>query len=126
MFECLNAGRECFYDNQDSCNLNVGRTRALAPYDSFLMAVIRLRRNVSINHFAFLFQVADSTISNTFTTWINFMFFRLSSVSIWPSKQQVWESIPQSMKEQFPNCRCIIDCRVEVPSSRICMCDGHD
>ena len=103
MVEFLNAGSNgengILYDNQDSCNLNVGRTRALAPYESFLMTVIRLRRNFSINHFAFLFQIAESTISNTFTTGFNFMFVRRGSGSIWPSEEKVWESIPRSMKE---------------------------
>ena len=97
MFEFLNAGsngeKVICYDNQDSSNLKGGRTRELATYESFLMTVIRLRRNCSSNHLSFLFQVAESTISKTFTTWINFMFVRLGSISLWPSKQQVWESM---------------------------------
>ena len=123
MFEFLNAGSNgenvILYDNQDSSNLKGSRTREVAPYESFLMTVIRLRGNFSINHLAFLFEVIEFTISNTFTTWINFMFVRLGSISIWPSKQQVWELMPQSMKEIFPNCRCIIDCvefEVKLPS----------
>ena len=109
------------YDNQDKHNKGKGgRSRALSPYNSILVTVIRLRTNFSIKHLSFLFQVADSTVSNIFTTWINFIFLGLGSVSIWPSKDQVLQSMPNSMRQKFPNCRCIIDCvefKVEVPSS---------
>ena len=57
VFEFLNAGSNgenvTLYDNEDSSNLKGGRTRAPAPYESFLMAVIRLRRNFSTQPFSF-------------------------------------------------------------------------
>ena len=109
------------YDNQDKHNKGKGgRSRALSPCNSFLVTIIRLRTKFSIKHFSFLFQVADSTVSNIFTTWINFIFLRLGSVSIWPSKDQVLQSMPNSMRQKLTNCSCIIDCvefKVEVPSS---------
>ena len=48
------------------------------------------------------------------------MYMRLGSINIWPSREQVKKSMPISMKEKYPNVRCIIDCvefKVETPSS---------
>ena len=117
IYDFLNPGIDgeniILYDNQDKHKGKGGRSRALSPYNSFLVTVIRLRTNFSIKH-------TNSTVSTIFTTWINFIFLRLGSVSIWPSKDQVLQSMPNSMRQIFPNCRCIIDCaefKVEVPSS---------
>ena len=125
IYDFLNPGIDgeniILYDNQDKHNKGKdGRSRALSPYNSLLVTGIRLRTNFSIKHLSFLFQVADSTVSNIFTTWINFIFPRLGSVSIWPSKDQVLQSMLNSMRQKFPNCCRIIDCvefKVEVPSS---------
>ena len=40
-------------------------------------------------------------------------------ICIWPSRKQVQNTMPKSMKEKFPNTRTIIDClelKVEVAS----------
>ena len=38
------------------------------------------------------------------------MYFSLRSIPIWPSRQQIEESIPETFKQTYPNTRCIIDC----------------
>ena len=38
------------------------------------------------------------------------MCFSLGSIPIWPSRQQIEESIPETFKQTYPNTRCIIDC----------------
>ena len=85
VFEFLNPGvngeNVVMYANQ-TASAGGARPRAMTPYICFLVTVIRLRRSFSIKHLAFLFQVAESTISNTVTTWVNFMYIRLRSVSI--------------------------------------------
>ena len=48
------------------------------------------------------------------------MYVKFGSVCIWPSSQAVKQKLPHSMKEKFPNVRCIIGCvefKVAVPSS---------
>ena len=124
VYEFLNPGingeNVILYDNQVNKNFSGGARRAMLPFTCFLMTLIRLRRNFSVKHLAFLFQVAESTISNTFNTWIHFSYLRLGSISIWPTLEQVRESLPKSTKEKFPSCRCVIVCvefEVEVLSS---------
>ena len=50
------------------------------------------------------------------------MYLRLGSICIWPSREQIAKIMPSSMKEKYPNVRCIIDCvefNIETPSSKV-------
>ena len=38
------------------------------------------------------------------------MYFSLGSITIWPSRQQTDESMPETFKQTYPNTQCIIDC----------------
>lgn len=108
------------YQKAKKDNVTVGRPRILTPFEAFILTLVRLRRNFDVCHIAFLFNVSEGTVSNTINTWINFMYMRLGSINIWPSREQVKKSMPISMKEKYPNVRCIIDCvefKVETPSS---------
>nr|XP_047145865.1 uncharacterized protein LOC124818814 [Hydra vulgaris] len=101
-------------------NENRGRNRILLPLEAYLLTLVRLRRNYDIRHLTFLFSVCEGTVSNTVITWLNFMYIRLGSLSIWPTLTQVKLNMPQSMKDKFPNVKCIIDCleiKVAVPQS---------
>ena len=92
----------------------------LATIQSFLLTIVRLRRNFDVHRLVYLFRVSEGTVTNTFITWINFMYVKFGSISNWPSSLAVKQKLPQSMKEKIPNMRCIVDCvefKVTVPSS---------
>ena len=38
------------------------------------------------------------------------MYFSLGSVPIWPSREQVDDTMPESFKRTYPTTRCILDC----------------
>ena len=38
------------------------------------------------------------------------MYVKFGSICVWPSSLAVKQKLPHSMKEKFPNVRCIIDC----------------
>ena len=59
---------------------------------------------------AWLFHSNKSTTSRIIITWINYLYFMLVAVPIWPSKSQVQEAMPESFKRSYPSTRCIIDC----------------
>ena len=68
------------------------------------------------------FNVSVSCISNIIIPWANFLYLRLGSLNIWPSKETVCQTMPPSFKDQFPNTRVIIDAteiKVEIPSSLV-------
>ena len=43
-------------------------------------------------------------------SWVNFLYFRLGSIPIWPSKKEILETMSTSFKKTYPNTRCIIGC----------------
>ena len=99
-----------------------GRPRKLNPFESYILTLVRLRRNFDLNHLCFLYGISEGTVSNTINTWINYMYLRLGSICIWPSREQIAKIMPSSMKEKYPNVRCIIDCvefKIETPSSLV-------
>ncbi|XP_057297120.1 uncharacterized protein LOC130626026 [Hydractinia symbiolongicarpus] len=96
-----------------------GRPRILSPLESFLLTLVRIRRNFDIFHLSYIFQVSEATVTNTVLTWINYMYVKFGSICIWPTRQQVKDVMPKSMMEKFPNVRCIIDCvefKIAVPA----------
>ena len=110
------------YNNQERQSENdvKRRPRALTPMNSFLLTLMRLRRNFSILHLSFLFCISSTTASNIFISYINYMYINLGIINIWPTMEQVKRTMPSSMKEKYPNTKCIIDCleiKVEVPSA---------
>ena len=61
-----------------------GRQRALSPMISFILALVRLRRNFDAKHLMYLFKTLEGTAINTILTWINYMYIKLGSLCIWP------------------------------------------
>ena len=49
-------------------------------------------------------------MSRHLISWVNFLYFKLGSIPIWPSKEEILETMPTSFKKTYPNTRCIIDC----------------
>ena len=127
VFFSLNSGHMgeniILYNNQSVKGLSAaGRPRNLSAFESFLLTVVRLRRNFDVEHLSFLFDISEGTVSNTVITWINFMYAQFGSICIWPTRAQVDAAMPKSCKEKFPKTRVIIDgveFKVAVPSSLI-------
>ena len=58
----------------------------LSPENQFLLTLVKLRKHYSNNELAMFFRVSEKTVSNTFTTWINIMYFQWRELDIWPEK----------------------------------------
>ena len=76
------------------------RPRKLNPFESYILTLVRLRRNFDLSHHGFLHRIIEGTVSNTVNTWINYMYLRLGSFCIWPSREQISKIMPSSMKEK--------------------------
>ncbi|XP_068692343.1 uncharacterized protein [Montipora foliosa] len=71
---------------------------------------------------AYRFNISIGTVSNIVISWANFLYLRLGSLSIWPSKEVILEKMPESFKSKYKETRVIIDCteiKVEMPSSLV-------
>lgn len=57
------------YNNQDVKGFSDrGRPRTLSPLESFLLTLVRMRRNFDVCHLSYLFEVSEGTVTNTFQT----------------------------------------------------------
>ena len=71
---------------------------------------MKLKLGLINKDLAFRFMVSSTTVSSVFITWIKLMSKELSVLIIWPSKQQVKNTLPACFKKLYPKVRCIIDC----------------
>ena len=89
---------------------------------SFILTLVRLRRNFDVKHLIYLFKTSEGTMINSILTWINYMYIKFDSLYIWPNVFRVKRNMSNSMKETFPNVKCVIDCvefKIAVPSSLV-------
>ena len=96
-----------------------GRPRTLKPVDEFFLTLCRLRQGFAELHLAHLFNVSQPTVSRIFISWINFLYFKLGNINIWPSRELVNETMPEDFKAKYPTTRvimtapkCVVKCRV--------------
>ena len=73
------------------------------------MALVRLKNAFPLYHLSWLFKIPVSTARHLISR-VNFLYFKLGSIPIWPSKEEILETMPTSFKNAYPNTRCIIDC----------------
>ncbi len=119
-YNCENEDVEDDNKQENYLGSKKGRPRKLKPVEQFFLVMCRLRRGFREQHLAHLFGVSQSTVSRVFISWINYMFLKFGQINIWPTKEVVLKTMPESFKESYPNTRIIIDCteiRVEMPSS---------
>ena len=89
------------------------------PKEQLFLVISWLKGGFSLKHLSWLFDLTKSTTSRYIITWINLMYFTLGSIPIWPSKDQIKETMPKSFKETYPTTRCIIDCTELLPTTFI-------
>lgn len=107
-------------DETEQENARKGRPKKLKTISEFFMVMCRLRRGFSLRHLANLYGIAKSTVSRSYTAWINFMYLKFGQINIWPSQEVVKDTMPEAFKIKFPSTRVIIDCtevKCEMPSS---------
>ena len=125
LHEFLNPGMNCenikFYEPRDICeastsmnNSSSGNKRGPKPkmeaIDQLFLFLTWLKCGLTLHFTSWLFDTPKSTISRYIITWVNFLYFSLGSVPIWPSKQQIAETMPESFRRAYPSTRCVIDC----------------
>ncbi|XP_062567690.1 uncharacterized protein LOC134229923 [Saccostrea cucullata] len=89
----------------------------LHPKDQLFMTLIKLRQDKEDLELSMLFNVSESTVSRIIITWINFMYFQLKEINIWPAPAVIHEYMPQDFNSKFPNTRVILDA-TEIPIER--------
>jgi len=84
------------------------------------MVLVWLKNWFNLYHMSLLFNLPNSTDSRQLTSLINYIYFALGSVPIWPCRDQIDLKIPECFKSTYPSTCCIIDYTelfCQVPSS---------
>ena len=87
-----------------------GPSRKLTLEQEFLMTMMRLRLGIMHEDIAWRFSVSSSTVTQIITTWIRLLSKEMSCLIVWPSKEQVHATLPDSFRRLYPKTRVIIDC----------------
>lgn len=75
----------------------------------FFIFLVRLRTGITEDVLAIFFHVSQSYISKLVTTMTTSIYEKIKPVSIWPTKNQIQPFMPSAFKENFPDCRVIVD-----------------
>ena len=84
---------------------------SLSKFEQFVLTMMRLRLNLPLSDLGYRFGVSTSTAFRVFNTWLDVMFVRLSPLIRWPSREELWKTMPLSYRKHFSkNVTIIIDC----------------
>lgn len=88
--------------------------QSLSPKDQLFLTLIKLRQAKEDLELSFFFSISESTVSKIVLCWINFLYFQLSELNLWPSREIIDMHMPEDFKRKFPNTRVILDA-TEIP-----------
>ena len=83
--------------------------RDLSVPDHLFLTLMKLRQAKDDTELAILFHLSDRTIARILRVWVNFMYFQLKELHLWPSKTTVQQHMPLSFGHMFPQTRVILD-----------------
>lgn len=117
----LNLGSSCFStEYRDSERVfqssNKGRPWGLPPLAEFFLTMMRLRLGLPKQDMAYCFGISQSTVSRTFTMWINFLFLQFKEIPLWPPQEYIRAHMPQVFREWYPTTWAIVEVFIQKPS----------
>lgn len=90
-------------------NYRYFQVKRISIEDQFLITLMKLRRGMPDFELSITFNTSKKTITNIFTTWINFMAAEWGELNIWPSKALIKYYMPDGFNKTHPSTRVIID-----------------
>lgn len=108
------------YEDDELSTSKKGRSRSLEPIEEYFLVMCRLRQGFHEEHLAHLYDISRATVSRIFISWINFMYLKLGTINIWPSREVIDATMPEDFKVKYKATRVIIDCtevKCQMPSS---------
>lgn len=108
-----NGGEVRYSDNRFELSCHSG-------IDHLLLTLARLRRNFQLADLSHRYQLSTKTVSIIFNAWINHMYNFMTTISIWPHRDIIFQNSPSAVIRDFPGTIIIIDCteiKTQTPSS---------
>lgn len=82
--------------------------------DQLLLTLIKLRQCKEDYELSLMFGISRSTVSALVTVWINYLYYQLREINLWPDEGVVESFMPASFRRNFPTTKLIIDA-TEIP-----------
>ena len=87
------------------------RSLLLSKFQEFIMVLMKLHLNVPHQDLAYRFNVSRSLVSRAFSSWMLTMDIRLSTLIVWPSRENLHKTMPKCFLDAFGlKATVIIDC----------------
>ncbi|XP_037389022.1 uncharacterized protein LOC119262176 [Pygocentrus nattereri] len=105
--------------NEDVSHSRMSGRQVLQPVDEFFLFLVHLSVGLKERDLGHRFNIHPSTVSRIISTWTNFLYTLLGSVSIWLSPEHVKKNLPSEFQD-YPDTQVILDCtelRCQTPSS---------
>lgn len=96
---------------------NLAEIASINLKDQLLLTLCRLRQGYTLTDIGHRFNICAQTAGIIITSWVDYMFLRFGSLSIWPHRDKIIQNMPQKYREEFPTTLAIIDC-TELPIQR--------
>ena len=80
----------------------------LTPFHSFLLTLMRMRLNLPLYFFSYLFRMSKTSVTRIFNGTLDIS--KLGPLLLWPSQKQIHVSLPMCFRKNYCNCTSIIDC----------------
>ncbi len=84
--------------------------KIIDTFDEYLITLVYIRQGLTVWFLGDLFGVAQSSITCITNTWINVLYEILQHWLLWPSAQQVRDSLPVGYPTKYADMRIILDC----------------
>ena len=88
--------------------------------DELFLCIMKLRTDKCDEELGYLFGISNRTVGRIFSTLLRFLYFHLSEISFWLSKETIQQFMPSGFKAQYPLTRVILDgteFRIDKPSN---------
>ena len=82
----------------------------LGKFAQFILVLMRIRLNISLQDLAFRFGVSLITVSRIWHNVIAVMYPRLKFLIEWPDRESLRATTPMDFRKSFGNKVAIIDC----------------
>ena len=87
-----------------------GPARKLSQRQEFLLVLMKLQQGTTNSFLARLFGICNKLCSKIITTWVRVLARTLRALIVWPNKEVIQATSPQSLGPQYRNLRATIDC----------------
>lgn len=85
--------------------------RKLTMFQEYMVALLKLRHNLSSQDLAYRFDVHASTISRILLKWLTLMDIRLRPLIMWPEMENLRKTTPECFRAEFGDkVAVIVDC----------------